>query len=418
MIKLKFGDFIKQAASLSVLQFAGYVFPLILLFIISRNYEGEKVSLFLMMQTIAILLAMPVEYGFHLSGVRLIALAENTLEKRRIFTTVTLVKFLIFFPVCLFVLPLVMFNSAIASSDLSLNIICVNIILIIFTVGFRPLWFFQGDSNYRILIYLELIANVLTVIAVLILVALRVNFEIVLLFNVVPKVLGLLVVHCKYMEVKLYNFRFAEVVFLLQRGFPLFLHKVSAGFLHSAIPYILSFGVSAVALFKYQQAEKIFYVSQGFLLILSQIGYANVLKINSKLNATNWNERWIQLAIQLILSTLSAIVIFAFAPFVLEIFWTKADEDVVQLLRFFCPLYILLGLNASLGLVFLLSFGKDVAVVKSAMIGAFFSILYLLSTYEARSIYDGLISIYIGEIILLIVMVYEIKLMRCYERSY
>jgi PST family polysaccharide transporter len=370
-----------------------------------------------MLQTIAILLAMPVEYGFHLSGVRLIASAKTEAEKISIFATVTIVKFLIYVVVCLVALPIVIFSNAFNNLEVDKLFIYINVVLIVFAVGFRPLWFFQGNSKYRSLIILELFTNILSVLFLLIAIYFDAYFGAILLIIATPKVLGILAMHYKYVKLNYSIDRFDDAKLLIRKSFPLFLHKISAGFLHSAIPYILSFGVSAVALYKYQQAEKTFYVVQSFLLVLSQVGYSNVLKLNSKLSSVNWAEKWMQLNIQLVISTLLAILIFFFAPYVLSLFWGKVDEDVVQILRLFCPLYVLLGLNASLGLVFLLSAGADAAVVRSALVGAFFSILYLILTSKTRSIYDGIISIYLGELTLLIVMIYEIHSMRAHERN-
>jgi O-antigen/teichoic acid export membrane protein len=370
-----------------------------------------------MLQTVAVLLAMPVEYGFHLSGVRLIAGIKVDFEKTIIFTTVTFVKLLIFCTVCLLALPALILSSTFDKSIMSANYLCINLVLIVFVVGFRPLWFFQGTSRYRSIIIFELLANVVSVFLLLIAIFFGVSFEQVLLLHSLPKALGVLLIHHRYISCNLSANIFTNVKKMLMESFPLFLHKISAGFLHTSIPYVLSFGVSSVALYKYQQAEKIFYVAQSFLLVLSQVGYSNVLKKKSKFSLVSQSEKWAQLNIQLVISTLAAVIIYFFAPFILNIFWSKFDDDVIKLLRLFCPLFILLGLNASLGLVFLLSVGADVAVVRAAITGAILSILFLLSTSNERSIYDGVISIYLGEFVMLITMIYEIYSMRAHERN-
>ena len=418
MTKSKIYSFIRQVFSLSFLQFASYLFPLITLIIVSRAYTNDNVSLYLMLQTVSILVAMPVEYGFHLSGVRLIAGVKTNSEKIIIFTTVTFVKILIFCTVCLLVIPALVLSNTFDKSIIGAEYLYVNLVSIVFIVGFRPLWFFQGTSTYKLIIVIEFLGNILAVFLLLMGILFDLSFGQILLLHSLPKALGVFLIHQKYIGWNSSAKCVIDVKKMILESFPLFLHKLSAGFLHTSMPYVLSFGLSAVALYKYQQAEKIFYVAQSFLLVMSQVGYSNVLKISSKFSLVSQTEKWTQLTIQLVISTLVAVIIYLFAPFILNIFWSELDDEVTRLLRLFCPLFILLGLNASLGLVFLLSVGADIAVVRSAIIGAMISFLYLISSSNERSIYDGLISIYIGECTMLIIMIYEIHSMRAHERNF
>jgi PST family polysaccharide transporter len=388
---------LRSILSLGFLQLLNYIFPFISLLVISRTIGQDLIGLILFAQSMSCVLAILVEYGFHLSGVRLTT--DSILEgnSNKIMSSIQAAKILLFIPVLLITIPLVWVSPAFG--NYSHLYILLGITLMTFSIGFRPLWYFQSLNAYKTIILSESLASSVSLAIILLGYELKIRDELLLILFVLPRSISTI-----YLIMRINKNHgwimptLIDVYEILKNSFLLFLHKLFAGILHTATPIILSFSLQKTDLLTYQKAEKIFYILQTFLLVISQVGFSK--KLQRKNNMIQ-NIFFYQVAASISVGLLS----YFFAPLIFTIVWNDSSKEGIYLFRWFCIDFVLLGVNSAIGLTILLPRKKDFVLVTTALLGAISSLIYLIWFAPLHFVgLNGVIAISIGEGIILILM--------------
>lgn len=386
--------------SLGFVQALGYVFPFVTLWIVSRGLNAGDLSSFLFAQALAALLAIPVEYGFHLSAVRLATSALHSGRMREVTSEVLFARLMLFGASTAAVVPVISTNAILPLTGANV----LGVLLAIATYGFRPLWYFQATDRYGSLIRTEFAANVGSFLAVA-LVAYRPDAHAyVVLAWALPRAAGVAwLVGRIHLENGLILPRVARIVATLREAFPLFVHKLAAGAVHMATPVLLAYLISAADLAAFQKGERIVTAVQALLLVISQVGFAHVMRLLTDLGQARSKALEVS-ALQVGCGVAASIGLYLFAPLVLRLFWGETDANSLLVLQTMCLLLPVLGINAALALNYLLPAGRDVVVVGAAIAGAVVSLgtLFLLAQYAGSL--TGVAGVVFGELTMTAIM--------------
>ena len=196
--------------SLSVLQIANYILPLLILPYLVRILGTEKFGLIMFAQAFATILTVFVDFGFNLSGTREVSVARNEREKlSKIFSAIMTIKAGL---ICLafFILFIIVKVFTRFSADADVYFLSFGVVI---GQALFPVWFFQGIEKMKIVALINILAKIIFTVLVFVLVNEESDYILVPVFNslgfIVAGALGLLLsfkyVQFKFPSLKLMN---------------------------------------------------------------------------------------------------------------------------------------------------------------------------------------------------------------------
>jgi polysaccharide transporter, PST family len=390
----------RSILSLGFVQVLGYVFPLITLSFLGRTLSHYGLSTFLYAQAMGALLAIPVEYGFHLSGVRLASLAIADGRIGAVASEILFSRVFLFCVTCIASIPIFVTNGVLPVTWANV----IGVLLIIASYGFKPLWYFQATDRYAFLMRAELLASAMSFLLVALVSTSSANSEYVILAWALPRAFG---VGCQvfsvHAEVGLRTPAGRRIVATLRDAFPLFIHKIAAGSVHMATPVILAYLISVRELAAYQNGERIVTAVQSLLLVVSQVGFAKVMRLAASRKEVK-SEAFAFSLVQVGFGIAATISVCLAAPLLLVIFWGYADKTTLLVLRVMSLLFPVLAINAALALNYLLPAKRDRVVVGAAVFGSIVSIALLFALSRYYGPLTGCLGVLIGELVMTVAM--------------
>lgn len=387
------------------LQALGYVFPFATLIIVSRFLPSAGLAEFLYLQAAAAFLAIPVEYGYHLSAVRLMTAAIATKTQCQAVSEVHATRLLLWALAVCGGAVLLANNDVTELSTVSLLALAAAI----FSYGFRPLWYYQATDKYRSAVIGELVGTLASFTAVVLASWWRLEPQAIVAAWALPRALatmGLIVrIHMNHGWCSVSP---SQLLGSLHRSFLLFVHKLAAGCVHLATPVLLGYLVTKSSLLDFQKAERLVTATQSLLLVISQVGYARVLRRLSDKGDPS-KDAWLITTFQLAAATVCSAALYAFAPLLLRLFWGTQTPGSLEALQWMCWLLPILALNGALGLNFLLPRHRDRLVVISAVAGAATTLALLQILAPSLQSLGGVVSIGLGELVMTALMVLGLK---------
>ena len=312
--KLKpYRSLIHNFTSLSVLQVANYLFPLITLPYVVRVLGPAKFGLINFAAAFVAYFGLVCDYGFSLSGTKAVSIIrDNKLELSRIFSSIVIIK-ISFFILALVILLLFISFVPLFKTDWELYLISYGMVLgnVLF-----PMWFFQGIEQMKYIAIIQVLFR--TVATVLIFVLIKREADYILLAilysstNILIGVTGFIIAVNKF-SIKL---RLQQIITLksqLISGWNIFLSMVSINLYTTSNTFVLGLFASEATVGYYAAADKIRIAFQGLQSVMSQsvFPYVNKLAKESKAKLLNFNKQLLKIegGVSLIVS----IVLFVFA---------------------------------------------------------------------------------------------------------
>ncbi|UCE23816.1 MAG: oligosaccharide flippase family protein [Candidatus Zixiibacteriota bacterium] len=259
--------------SLSILQAANYLLPLIILPYLVRVIGVEKLGLIVFAQAVISYFNILTDYGFHLSATRDIAAARADMDKVSvIFSSVMVIKSVLLVAGFGILLILVyLFDKF--SADATVYLLTYGTVLGNYLY---PIWFFQGIERMKYITVLSILGRVIYIILLLIFVHQENDYIIVPLLNsigmVAAGILSMVIAIVKF-KVKLQFPAIADMWDNFRRSSQFFLSRVAASADSSFNTVILGLFTSNEMVGYFAAAEKLFVAMRNAFMPLVQALY-------------------------------------------------------------------------------------------------------------------------------------------------
>lgn len=267
---------IENVASLSVLQAANYLLPLITLPYLIRVLGPETFGLIVFAQAFIQYFMMLVDYGFNLTATRQIAIHRENLEKvSEIFSVVMFVKF------CLLLASFFLMSAIVFAVPMFREDWQVYFVTFIAVVGIMlfPIWFFQGMEKMKHITVLNVVSRTVATIAVFAFVRDQSDYLLAAGLQsggiVLAGVIGIWAVR-RLMPIRLIPPSLREVVATLRDGWHVFVSQISVSLVGNSSVFILGLFQGNLIVGYYSVAYKIIIAASGLSIPLVSAIYPRV----------------------------------------------------------------------------------------------------------------------------------------------
>jgi len=355
---------ITNFTSLSIVQIAGYVLPLVYLPYLVRIIGPDKFGVIAFAQAIVIYFDLITNLGTNLYAPREIAISKgdnikiSNLASNILFLKIIFLLLAIFaYSVVLYIVPKFRVEK----------------ILFMFTGGFlvtsalSPVWFFQGIEKMANIAIANLLSRVLGVFLIFTVIRRTSDYIYVPLINVLAQILGLFFMYYIIFtkeKIKIVRPNISLIKKIAKESLPLFISNISISIYTGINTVILGFLTNNTIVGYYSAAEKI--VRAG-LSIMGQFGvvfYPHISKMISISKEKAIASIKKAFVVTMLFAIPATIFIFFNADEIVRlIFGSKFSLSVVPM-KILSFLFIIIGLSNVFGMQILLPFGKRKELMK------------------------------------------------------
>ncbi len=265
--------------SLSVLQGANYILPLITLPYLVRVLGAEKFGLLAFAQAFVLYFSILVNYGFGLSATREVSIhRENKQKLNEIFSSVTIIK-TVFFIVSLLIMSVIVFSFDKFRNDW--------IVYYLYFFGMVssilfPVWLFQGLEKMKYITFLNLISKLLFTVLVFVVIKEESDFYLVPVLNGLGGVIsGFLALWIIY---SIFKIRFSfipvkRIIFYLKNGWDIFLSRIVVNIFNNSNIFLLGLLTTNEIVGYFSAAEKLITALKFLMEPVQQTLYPYFVKL-------------------------------------------------------------------------------------------------------------------------------------------
>jgi PST family polysaccharide transporter len=398
---------IENFLSLSVLQIANYILPLITLPYLVRVLGPEKFGLIAFSQAFIGYFMILTDYGFNLSATRDISINREDREKvSEIFSSVMIIKLALMI-ISLILMTVILFSFEKFRKDWIIYYLTFG--MIVGQVLF-PVWFFQGMEKMKYITFLNILAKVIFTVAIFVFVKEASDYLYVPLLNslgfIIAGILGLWIVFRDFGI----SFKFASLEELkrqLKEGWYVFISTISINFYKNNAILILGLFTNNKIVGYFIIAKKLVDMLNNIAGVISQTIYPYVSKqINTDYKKTMQFLKKVGLLIAFY-TFVFGVILFIFSSTVIYIISGDYFNESILCLKLmaFVPMFI--GVNVP-AVQILLGKGLDKNFSKVLLIGAILDIILNFLIVPIFSYIGSCISVIVVELFVTIFLYIEI----------
>lgn len=398
---------IENFLSLSVLQIANYILPLITLPYLVRVLGPEKFGLIAFSQAFIGYFMILTDYGFNLSATRDISINRENKEKvSEIFSSVMIIK------LALMVISLILMSIIILSFEKFRKDWVVYYLTFGMVVGqvLFPVWFFQGIEKMKYITFLNILAKVIFTVAIFVFVKEASDYLYVPILNslgfIIAGILGLWIVF-KDFEISFKFVGLKELKRQLKEGWYVFISTISINFYKNNAILILGLFTNNKTVGYFIIAKKLVDMLNNIAGVISQTIYPYVSKqINTDYQKTMLFLKKVGLLIAFYTFIFGVILFIFSSTFIYIISGDYFNESILCLkLMAFVPMFI--GVNVP-AVQILLSKGLDKNFSKVLLIGAILDLVLNFLLVPIFSYVGSCISVILVELFVTIFLYVEV----------
>ncbi|MCP4705998.1 MAG: flippase [candidate division Zixibacteria bacterium] len=399
----KYGRLVENFFSLSFLQGANYLLPLITLPYLVRVFGAEGYGQVMFAYSFIQYFVILTDYGFNLSATRSISVnRENSSKISEIVCSVLTVK-TIFLVIGFGIMCGVVFSVPQFRTDWKLFLLTYGIV-----VGqvYFPVWFFQGMEKMKYITLLNITARLIFTIFIFVLIQNKSDYlYFPILYSIgyiTAGILSLYIIFVKF-RVKIVWPSFGTIYSYFKESTQFFLSRASVSIYTASNTIVLGLFAGPVAVGYYASAEQLYKGLQGLIFPLNNALYPYIAK---EKNVVLFKKIMTWAVMIMLVIT---VFVFMFSELITSLVFGDGFEPTSDLLKLFAPLALIVIISVLLGYPFLAALGHAKYANYSVIAGAICHIIMLLITIPILSIYSVAIITIITETIVLSVRIYGVK---------
>ena len=392
----------KNFASLSLLQIANMLLPLVTLPYLVRVLGTEKFGLVIFAQSFAVFFNLFVEFGFNLSATREVAVHRKDEPKiNAIFSGVMLIKILLVLSSFL-ILSLLVFLIPRLHADWEIFLLSFGIVI---GQALFPLWYFQGIEKMSVISIINVSAKLIFTVLILFLIKDEDDYLLVPVFNSIGFIVaGLFGLYWALRNIKLVIPRIVDMRILFLDSTNLFVSNLSTSLYTYSNIIILGALTNNTLVGIYSSMEKLILAIKGLFTPLFQAIFPYLSGRNTAETVTFVKKLIRPL---LLVGLLITSVILIFAEDILNLIYNDPQinnySDVFKILG---VIAVFTALNMLFNLLFLTSLKKYRERMKIMIIAGIFNVILGLVLVLKYGIYGMAITAALTELLLLIMGAY------------
>jgi len=377
---------IQNFTSLSILQIANYLFPLIVLPYVVRVLGPAKYGLINFAAAFIAYFNLISDYGFSLSGTKEISIIRDDKEKlSKTFSTILTIKIL------LSIVSFLIFISIVHFIPFFKNNWEVYVLSYGFVIGgvLFPSWFYQGMEQMKYITIIQVVIRSIVTVLIFILIKEESDYLLLVLLNSIAQILigifGIVISLIKF-KIKFRLPSFEEIKNQLKSGWNIFQSMIAINIYTTSNTFILGLFASETVVGYYAAADKIRMAFQGIQSVLSQtvFPYVNSLAKESYEKYIVFIKRLLKL--EFVIGFLISLILFVFSPQLAELILGNKFEVSGELLRIISLIPVLSSLSNVFGIQTIIPLGYEKTlnkIVSTAAILHLILILVLVPKYFA-----------------------------------
>ena len=354
-------------------QLCAYLIPILEIPILARALGVQEYGKVVLIQSIALMSSLIVEYGFSLSGSRQIAIARDDRGNlSRIYGDVFSAKLIIILTLFLFGAIIYVFNGHVFLGGTQILLGFIYFL----AFGFSPFWFFQGLEKISVVVIIEVVLRFASLFLLYWFIRTEEDAELALGilagFGLLNTFIGNVICIKKAGKIKL---SLVGGLHQLRTGFHVFIYKSSNNILLSAGPSLVGATSGHVAVASYVPAEKIIRGFIGFVnpILIGFFPYLNRQYLLSKDNT-------IKLSLMIVVGMfasgiLAAGSIFLVGDYLIQTVLGSGFIIASSVLKIFVWVIPFRLTNQAIGLCILIPMGRDKITSGLMMFFSIFSII-------------------------------------------
>jgi PST family polysaccharide transporter len=365
----------KNTAYLTVANLVGYVIPILEVPILARVLGPTSYGQLVLLQSIALLTSVIVEYGFNLSSAQDVARVGDDKHKLSgIFSDVLLAKLLLTMgaAICL----LIFWSVGIKSFGPVNPAHIVWGVLYFLGFAFSPFWYFLGRERVGGIIAFELFLRLTCLVLLYFLVKGPNDVGLALALMSLTSFSNTVVTNAIALRsLPALRLRFSGAVDAIRAGFNVFVYRSSNTVLVTAAPAMIGALVDRAAVGIFAPAEKVVRGVVGLSTPVFTAAFPYFSRAMSAVDKKSYGAAWAVIGVSVALGCIFAISLFFLGPPLILFVIGHEFTATADLMRWFVWLIPLRIVNQALGLVILIPSGKA-KQTSQAMV--FFSVLSLI----------------------------------------
>ena len=316
---------VQNFAYLSLLQVAGYVFPLITMPYLARVIGVEGFGKIAFAAAVMVWIQTIADWGFNFTATRDVAQNRGNQQKvSEIFSNVLWARCILMF---IAATGLFLLTTFIPLFNENKEVLWVSFLMVPGHILF-PDWFFQAMERMKYITVLNLLSKLLFTIAIFIFIKDKDDYMLQPLFTslgfVVSGIIALYYILFKW-GIKLKKPSCKAVFETIKRSTDVFLNNLMPNLYNSFSTVLLGFYGGEVANGKLDAGTKFIHIASNFTQVLSRTFFPF---LSRKLD-----KHYIFARINITISFCISALLFLFAPLIIKIFFTEEFYDSIMVLR-------------------------------------------------------------------------------------
>jgi PST family polysaccharide transporter len=363
-LQKKYKSLVESILSLSFLQLANMILPLITLPYLVKILGVEKYGIYVFAYSVCNYFATIIDYGFKLTGTRDVALNRNNPKALSAIISKILYSKLLFTIASLIILSATIpfFNRY----NESYSIFYFSFLVVLFT-SFFPDWFFQGIEKMRFITILNLSSRLIFTIAIFVFIKSPGDYILVPLIGAIGGLIAMIGawwIILVQMKLSFIRQKTSEIVKTIKESTPLFLNSLFPTLYNNTSAFLLGIFGTPAQLAYYGAAQRIVEaIGTSAVRILTQafFPYLNVQKGQSKAVGKIFFFSGLLLAVFFIIS----------APWIVKYLFTEEFKQSVWLIRIIGLSVLFFAINDNYGTNYLLVNRQDKLLMRISMVVSF-----------------------------------------------